>query len=57
MGLGMGRERAAGIERVGITLSKFCLPSEKRSTLKGKNLLPLRSKFFPSRVDLFSEGK
>ena len=29
----------------------FCLPSEKGSTLKGKNLLP-----FPFRVDLLSEG-
>ena len=29
-------------------------PSEKRSTLKVKNLLP---KFFPLRVDPFSEGK
>ena len=34
--------------------------SEKGSTLKGKNLLPLfapkGSKFFPFRVDPFSEG-
>ena len=28
-------------------------PSEKRSTLKGNNLLPLRSKFFPFIVDPF----
>ena len=45
-----------------VTLSKwFCLPSEKVSTLKGKNLLPIEfapmgSKFFPFRVDSFSEG-
>ena len=32
-------------------------PSEKRSTLLGKNLLPRESKFFPSRVDPFSEGR
>ena len=35
--------------------------SEKGSTLKGKNLLPrgaiLGSKFFPFRVDPFSEGR
>ena len=30
--------------------------SEKGSTLKGKNLLPTGSKFFPSRVEPFSEG-
>ena len=38
-------------------LSKcFCLPLEK-SALKGKNLLHMRaSKFFPFRVDCFSEG-
>ena len=29
------------------------IPSEKRSTLKGKNLLPGGSKFFPFRVDPF----
>ena len=35
-------------------LSKlFCLPSEKESALKGKNLLG--SKFFPFRIDPFSE--
>ena len=33
----------------------FCLPSEKWSSLKGKNL-PLGSKFFPFRVDHFLEG-
>ena len=32
-------------------------PSKKRSTLLGKNLLPRESKFFPSRVDPFSEGR
>ena len=32
------------------------VPFLKGSTLKGKNLLPLGSKFFPFRVDLFSEG-
>ena len=38
-----------------ITLSiLFFRPSEKRSTLKGKNLLPGGSKFFPFRVDPFS---
>ena len=31
--------------------------SEKGSALKGKNLLPTRSKFFPFRVDPFSEGR
>ena len=31
------------------TCSRFCLPSEKGSTLKGKNLLPFR-------VRPFSEG-
>ena len=30
-------------------------PSEKRSTLKGKNLLPTGSKFIPLRVDLFQK--
>ena len=30
-------------------------PSEKGSTLKGKNLLPQGNKFFPFRVDPFSE--
>ena len=34
----------------------FCLPSEKGSTLNGKNLLaPLGSKFIPFRADLFLE--
>ena len=38
------------------TLSKlFLTPSENGSTLKGKNLLN-ESKFFPFRVDPFSEG-
>ena len=41
------------------------IPSEKKSTLEGKNLLPKEvysrrkefgSKFFPFRVDPFSEG-
>ena len=32
------------------------LPSEKGFTLKGKNLLPKGSKFFPFRVNPFSEG-
>ena len=37
------------------TLPKlFCLPSEKGSTLKGKNLLPGKL-FFPFRVDHFSD--
>ena len=31
--------------------------SEKGSTQKGKNLLPLRSKFFPLRIDPVSEGQ
>ena len=35
--------------------NSFCFPSEKESTLKGKNL-PLGGKFFPFRVDSFSEG-
>ena len=34
----------------------FFLPFEKGSTLKGKNLPPLRSKFFPFQVDPFPEG-
>ena len=34
----------------------ICLSSEKVSTLKGKNLLPFGSKFFPFRVDCFPEG-
>ena len=34
----------------------FWLPSERRSALKGTNLLPPVSKFFSLRVDLFSEG-
>ena len=34
-----------------ITLSKlFCHPSEKESTLKGKQMSPLGSNFFPIRV-------
>ena len=33
----------------------FCFPSEKGSTRKGNILLPIGSKFFPFRVDLFSE--
>ena len=37
---------------VATLLKKFCLPSKKECTLKGKNLLP---KFFPIRVDSFSE--
>ena len=32
------------------------VPSEMGSALKGKNLLPIGSKFFPFRVDLTSEG-
>ena len=48
-----------------IGLNAVCLPSEKRCTLKGKNLLPLGansefaplgSKFFPVRVDSFQKG-
>ena len=35
----------------------FASLSEKRSTLKGKNLLSPGSKFFPLKIDLFSEGK
>ena len=31
-------------------------PSEKGSTLKGRNLLPFGSKFFPFREDTFPEG-
>ena len=34
----------------------FGLPSEKGSTLEGKNLLPIGRKFFPFRVGHFSEG-
>ena len=34
----------------------FFYSPEMVSTLKGKNLLPFGSKFFPFRVDLFSEG-
>ena len=37
-------------------LSKvFLLPSGKKSTLKGKKLLPLGNQFFPFRVKPFSE--
>ena len=32
-------------------------PSEKMSTLKGKNLLPFRAFFFPFRIDPFSRRK
>ena len=32
------------------------VPSDKRSVLKGKNLLPHGSKFFHFRVDPISEG-
>ena len=38
-----------------LTIKMFCLSSEKGSTPKGKNLL-LGSKFFPLKVDPFSEG-
>ena len=39
------------------TLSNcFSLPSEKGSSLKGKNLLPMGANYFPFRVDLLSEG-
>ena len=31
-------------------------PSEKGTTLKGKNFAPFGNKFFPFRVELFSEG-
>ena len=31
-------------------------PSEKGSTLYGKNLLPLGANYFPYRIDPFSEG-
>ena len=41
--------------RGGNSVGLFCLPSEKGSTLKGKNLLP-GIKFFPFRVDPISEG-
>ena len=34
----------------------FYLPSEKEYALKGKNLLPLGSKFFLFRVDPFQMG-
>ena len=37
-------------------LKLLCLPSEKGSTPKGKNLLPIGSKFFPFSVDPFLEG-
>ena len=40
-----------------VILSKdCCLTTEKGSVLKGKNLLPLENKFFPLRVNSFSEG-
>ena len=46
----------------GDNLCDFCFivhqfSSVKGSSLKGKNLLPLGSKFFPFRVDPFSEQK
>ena len=34
---------------------QFCLPSEKGSTLKGKNFVPHWRKFFPFRVELFQK--
>ena len=34
----------------------FYIPRQKESRLKGKNLLPIGSKFFSFRVDSFSEG-
>ena len=37
-------------------LSFHQVSSEKGSTLKGKNLVPPGSKFFPFRIDPFSEG-
>ena len=41
-----------------ITLYKlFCFPSEKWFTLKSKEFAPIGSKFFPFRVDPFSEGE
>ena len=42
----------SGGNSVKIILSPFW----NKSTLKGKNLLPIGSKFFPFKVDLFSEG-
>ena len=38
-----------------ITLQN-CFPFEKGPTLKGKKLARLASKFFPFRLDPFSEG-
>ena len=37
-------------------LSAHQSPSKKRSTLKGKNLLPMGANFFPFRVDPFQKG-
>ena len=37
----------------GVRFPAHKVPTEKRSTLKGKNLLPIGSKFFPFRVDTF----
>ena len=50
--------KLSGVDTVSreVILSKvLLLPSEKGSTLKGKNLLPPGNKFFPFRVDPFSE--
>ena len=40
----------------GYSIKTVFRPSEMGSTQKGKNLLPLGSKFFPFSVDPFSEG-
>ena len=41
----------------GDSCKKFYLPSEKRSTLQGKNTLQGKgSKFFPFRADPFQNG-
>ena len=39
-----------------LSIILFCLPSIKRFTLKGKNLLPVGAIFFPFRVNPFSES-
>ena len=36
--------------------NSFCFPAGKGSSLKGKNLLPFGSRFFPFRVDSFQKG-
>ena len=40
----------------GNSVNSFCFPSEKRSTLKGRNLLPLGANFFLLEKTPFQKG-